>query len=155
MMEFPVPPGDRRHTAVKRPKPDAFTGIIDIWPVGDHDLHHTKCHLFDRLKAEHGFNGGDTTLMDDMRERERRSPEMLEPLTHPPGHAQADFGAAVVAMGGVQQKAHFFVMDLAHGRACCVRAYPAATADALVDGHVQAFGFFGSKRYGLALHREG
>ena len=65
------------------------------------------------------------------------------PLAHPPGHAQADFGEAIVIIGGVERKAHFFVMDLPHSDACFVRAYPAATAEAWVDGHVHAFAFFG------------
>ena len=47
-----------------------------------------------------------------MRERERRTREMFVPLAYPPGHAQADFGEAVVVIGGVEQKAYFFVMDL-------------------------------------------
>ena len=68
---------------------------------------------------------------------------MLVPLAHPPGHAQADFGEAVGVIGGIEQKAHFFVMDLPHSDACFVRAYPAATAEAWVDGHVHAFAFFG------------
>ena len=67
----------------------------------------------------------------------------IVPLAHPPGHAQADFGEAVVIIDGVEQKAHFFVMDLPHSDACFVRAYPAATAEAWVDGHVHAFAFFG------------
>lgn len=78
-----------------------------------------------------------------MRQRERRGREMFVPLAHAPGHAQADFGEAVVVIGGIEQKAHFFVMDLPHSDACYVRAYPAATAEAWVDGHVHAFAFFG------------
>ena len=78
-----------------------------------------------------------------MRQRERRGREMFVPLAHPPGHAQADFGEAVVIIGGVEQKAHFFVLDLPHSDACFVRAYPAATAEAWMDGHVHAFAFFG------------
>ena len=34
-------------------------------------------------------------------------------------------------------------MDLPHSDGCFVRAYPAATAEAWVDGHVHAFAFFG------------
>jgi transposase len=34
---------------------------------------------------------------------------------------------------GVEQKAHFFVLDLPHSDACFVRAYPAATAEAWMD----------------------
>jgi len=59
----------------------------------------------------------------------------------PPGHAQADFGEAVVVIDGIEQKAHVFVMDLPHSDACYVRAYPAATAEAWADGHVHAFVF--------------
>jgi hypothetical protein len=65
------------------------------------------------------------------------------PLAHSPGHAQADSGEAVVVIVGVEQKAHFFVIDLPHSDACFVRDYPAATAEAWVDGHVHAFAFFG------------
>ena len=69
--------------------------------------------------------------------------------------ARADFGEAVVVIDGVKQKAHFFCMVVIvapsvratmatpHGDACHVRAYPAATAEAWVDGHVHAFAFFG------------
>jgi hypothetical protein len=68
---------------------------------------------------------------------------MFVPLDHRPGHAQADFGEALVVIGGVEQKAHFFAFDLPHSDACYVRAYPAATAEAWMDGHIHAFAFFG------------
>jgi transposase len=132
---------------VKRPKLDGFTEIIDGWLEGDREVHrkqrHTAKRVFERLRDEHGFTGGYTIVKDYMRERERRGREMFVPLAHPPGHAQADFGEAIVVIGGVEQKAHFFVMDLPHSDACFVRAYPAATAEAWIDGHVHAFAFFG------------
>jgi transposase len=34
--------------------------------------------------------------------------------------------------------------DLPHSDACYVRAYPAATTEAWLDGHVHAFAFFGA-----------
>ena len=68
---------------------------------------------------------------------------MFVPLAHAPGHAQADFGEAMVVIGGVEQKAHFFALDLPHSDACFVRAYPAAVSEAWIDGHVHAFAFFG------------
>ena len=61
---------------------------------------------------------------------------MFVPIAHPPGHAQADFGEAIVIIGGVEQKAYFFVMDLPHSDGCFVRAYPSATAGAWMDGCV-------------------
>lgn len=66
------------------------------------------------------------------------------PLSHPPGHGQADFGEALVVIGGIEQKAYFFALDLPYSDACYVRAYPAANTEAWLDGHVHAFVFFGA-----------
>ena len=65
----------------------------------------------------------------------KRHREVFVPLSHPAGHAQADFGEAMVVIGGVERKAHFFVLDLPHSDGCYVRAlYPAAVSEAWVDG---------------------
>ena len=147
MLSFSVPPGYRREKPIKRPKLDGFTVIIDSWLEADKVIQrkqrHTAKRIWERLQAEHGFTGGYTIVKDYVRERERRTREMFVPLAHPPGDAQADFGEAVAVIAGVEQKAHFFVMDLPHSDAYFVRAYPAATAEAWMDGHVHAFAFFG------------
>lgn len=147
MIVYSVPPGYRRTAPVKRPKLDGFTEIIDQWLREDvgrpRKQRHTAKRIFDRLREEHGFTGGYTIIKDYLREHERRGREMFVPLHHAPGHAQADFGEAQVVIGGAEQKAYFFVFDLPHSDACYVRAYPAATAEAWVDGHVHAFAFFG------------
>ncbi len=121
--------------------------IIDAWLREDADRprkqRHTAKRVLDRLREEHGFTGGYTIVKAYLREHQRRGREMFVPLHHAPGHAQADFGEALVVIGGVEQKAHFFAFDLPHSDACYVRAYPAATAEAWADGHVHAFAFFG------------
>ena len=68
---------------------------------------------------------------------------MFVPLSHPPGHAQADFGEADAIIAGVKYRAHFFVMTLPHSDACFVAAYPSATTEAWLDGHNRTFAFFG------------
>jgi transposase len=147
MLSFSVPPGYRRKAPVRRPKLDGFTEIIDAWLEADRGVHrkqrHTAKRVFERLREEHGFTGGYTIVKDYMREQERRGREMFVPLAHPPGHAQADFGEAMVIIDGVERKAHFFAFDLPQSDACYVRAYPAATSEAWVDGHLHAFAFFG------------
>ena len=147
MMAFSMPPGYRRTAPVKRPKLDGYTEIIDGWLEGNREVHrkqrHTAKRVFERLRDEHGFTGGYTIVKDYIREHGRRSREMFVPLAHPPGHAQADFGEAMVIINGVEQKAHFFCLDLPHSDACFVRAYPTATAEAWVDGPINAFAFFG------------
>jgi len=68
---------------------------------------------------------------------------MFVPLSHPPGHAQCDFGEALVVIGGVQRKAHCFIVDLPHSDGCFVKTYPAETTEAFLDGHVSALAFLG------------
>ena len=65
------------------------------------------------------------------------------PLAHQAGHAQADFGEAWAVLGGVRRKVHVLVVDLPQSDAIFLKAYLAETAEALCDGHVAAFDFFG------------
>ena len=78
----------------------------------------------------------------NVRAQKRGSREMFVSLSHPPGHGQADFGEALVVIGGIEQKAYFFAFDLPHSDACYIHAYPAANTEAWLDGHVHAFAFF-------------
>ena len=65
------------------------------------------------------------------------------PLHHPPGHAQVDFGEAVVEVGGRREKVAFFCLILPHSNLWFVKAYPRETTEAFLDGHVSAFAFLG------------
>src|SRR3954462_12927618 len=147
MLRFSVPPGYRRSKPPVRPKLDGFTGLIDRILEEDRGRprkqRHTARRIFQRLKAEHGFTGGETIVRAYVRERRLQGREMFVPLAHPPGHGQADFGEAVAVIGGEERKIHFFCLDLPHSDACFVKAYPAETAEAFCDGHNAAFAFFG------------
>ena len=48
-----------------------------------------------------------------------------------------------MVIGGVEQKAHYLILDLPHSDGCFVKAYPAETTEAFLDGHVSAFAFLG------------
>ena len=147
MLRHSEPPGYRRRQPPKRPKLAPFTDIIDRILEEDRTVHrkqhHTAKRIFERLRAEHGFTGKETIVKDYVRERRLRRREMFVPLSHPPGHAQADFGEADAIIAGVKDRAHFFVMTLPHSDACFVAAYPAAATEAWLDGHNRAFVFFG------------
>ena len=147
MLAYSVPPGYRRQTTPKRPKLEPFTGVIDRILEGDHKVpkkqRHTAKRIFERLRDEYGFDGQYTIVKDYVRGSRRQSREMFAPLSHPPGHSQCDFGEALVVIGGVEQKAHCFVLDLPHSDGCFVKAYPAETTEAFLDGHVSAFAFLG------------
>src|SRR5664279_4350167 len=68
---------------------------------------------------------------------------MFIPLAHAAGTAQADFGEALVIVGGEERKAHYLAIDLPHSDDCFVMAFPAETTEAFLEGHIQAFAYFG------------
>ncbi len=147
MLLHSEPPGYRRKKPVRKPKLGPFTGVIDQILEEDRKLpkkqRHTAKRIFERLRAEYGFEGGYTIVKDYICEVRRRTREVFVPLHHAPGHAQADFGEAQAWIGGVECKVHFLVVDLPYSDAIFVKAYPRETSEAFCDGHVAAFAFFG------------
>ena len=147
MLLFSEPPGYRRSAPIRRPKLDAFTAQIDQWLLEDKSCHrkqrHTAKRVFDRLRDECGFTGGYTIVKDYIREQKQGGQEMFVPLSHKPGHAQADFGEARAIIAGTEQKVFFFALDLPHSDGSYIRAYHRANTEAWLDGHVHAFAFFG------------
>jgi transposase len=147
MLCYSVPPGYQRTKPIHRPKLGPWLGVIEA--ILEHDQtqpkkqRHTAKRIFDRLRAEHDYTGGYTIVKDYVRLRRLRHEEMFMPLSHAPGEAQADFGEAQVVIGGVEQKAHYFVMDLPQSDDSFVVAYPAETTEAFCDAHVRAFEYFG------------
>jgi transposase len=144
---FSVPPGYRREQPPARPKLDPLVPVIDAILASDREApvkqRHTAQRIFERLRDEHGYTGGYTVVKDYVRPARLRLREAFVPLSHPPGHAQVDFGQCIGFIGGVRTVMHVFCMDLPHSDAPFVKAYPAETTEAFLDGHVSAFGFFG------------
>ena len=149
MLSYSAPPGYRRTKPVRRPKLDGFTGIVDAILEADTDpdvprkQRHTAHRIFERLRDEHGFSGGYTIVKDYVRSRRQSTREAFVPLHHPPGHAQVDFGEAVVELRGQREKIAFFCLILPHSNIWFVKAYPRETTEAFLDGHVSAFAFLG------------
>ena len=157
MLAYSAPPGYRRQDPPRRPKLEPFTGVIDAILESDRQVprkqRHTAKRIFERLRDEHGFTGQYTIVKDYVSEglRPRAAAtdagdvRPLVPCTgsHAPGHAQCDFGEAVAVIAGVERKVHYFVLDLPHSDGCLVKAYPAETTEAFLDGHVSAFAFLG------------
>ncbi len=147
MVAFSVPPGYRREQQAKRPKLDAWVGVIDAILQDDTQRpakqRHTAKRVWERLREEHQFTGGYTIVKDYLRSASQRGREMFVPLVHPAGEAQADFGEALVVIAGVECKAHYLAMDLPHSDDCFVVAFPAETTEAFLEGHMRAFAYFG------------
>ena len=153
MLRYRLPPGYRRTQPIRCPKLDGFMGIID--QILRDDQHrpkkqrHTAKRICERLRAEHAFRGGYTIIKDYVREKRLGGQEMFVPLVHPPGDAQADFGAALVVVDGVERKAHYLVVDLPHSDDAFVKAFPAETTEAFCEGHNAAFHYFGGVPRGI------
>src|SRR5450759_436587 len=147
MLGYSIPPGYRRKEPPKRPKLGPWVGVIDTILEEDQSKpakqRHTAQRIFDRLRAEHGFTGGYTIVKDYVRAATLRHREVFVPLVHAAGTAQADFGEALVIVGGEQRKAHYLTIDLPHSDDCFVMAFPAEPTEAFLEGHVQAFAYFG------------
>ena len=147
MLKYSTPPGYQRSEPPLSPKLDPFKGVVDQILQDDLKVpkkqRHTAKRIYQRLRDEHSFDGKYTIVKDYVRHSRLTTQEMFVPLTHPPGHAQADFGEALVMIGGAERKAHFLAIDLPHSDGCFVKAYPAETTEAFCDGHNAAFAFFG------------
>ena len=147
MLRHSLPSGYRRKEPAKRPKLGPWLGVIDSILEEDKQRpakqRHTAKRIFDRLRAEYGFTGGYTIVKDYVRLHQQRSQEMFVPLAHAPGTAQADFGEALVVMAGAELKAHYLAMDFPHSDDIFVMAFPGETTEALLEGHVQAFSYWG------------
>jgi transposase len=147
MLQYSVPPGYRRRERPISKKLGPYMAWIDKVLADDRLVHakqrHTAQRIFERLRDEEGFSGGYTIVREYVAQAQLRSREMFIPLSHRPGHAQADFGQADGYIAGKKVRFHYFCMDLPHSDGCFVKAYPAETAEAFCDGHVAAFDFFG------------
>jgi len=70
---------------------------------------------------------------------------MFVALADAPGTAQADFGQAQAIVAGVECTAHYLAIDLPHSDDIFVMAFPAETTEAFLEGHVQAFAYWGAQ----------
>ena len=116
MLAYSEPPRYLRTAPIRRPKLDLYVAQIDSWLAEDKTRPRKQRHIakkiFKRLRDACRFDGRYTIVTDYLRAQKGGSREMFMPLSHPPGYGQADFGEALVIIGGIEQKAYFFALDL-------------------------------------------
>ena len=71
---------------------------------------------------------------------------LVQALYEPVSHSS---DGLLVVIGGVERMAHCFVLDIPQSDGCFVKAYPAETTEAFLDGHVSAFAFLGGVAQGI------
>lgn len=141
------PPGYRQHVPRRKPKLEPFLPIIYRILEDDRQApqkqRHTAHRIFERLRDEHGYTGGETVVKDAVREWKQAGREVFLPLSHPPGEAQVDFGEATIKLDGIETKVALFVMTLPYSGAILVQAFPRECTETFLEGHRLAFEYFG------------
>jgi transposase len=148
-LEDPGPWTYRQACPRSKPVMDAVAPIIASWQEEDQSRprkqRHTAKRIWERLVAEHGFRGAETTVRQWVREHRPASLRAVTvPLTHDAGaEAQIDFGEALVRIAGVETVVQLFCARLAYSTRDVVRGYTRQDRAAWLDGHVHAFATWG------------
>jgi transposase len=106
--------------------------------------HHTAKRIYDRLIEDLCFQGSESTIRLAVREIKADIPQVFIPLSFEPGEAaQVDWGEATIYLNGVRTKVMLFCMRLCHSCAYFVMAFPSQNEESFLEGHIQAFQYFG------------
>jgi transposase len=147
MLTHTEPPGYRMRKARQKRKLEPFLPILHEILAADQQApkkqRHTATRIFHRLRDEHSYDGGYTTVRNAVRQWQQGSQEVFLPLAHPPGEAQVDFGHAQVDLAGERTPVALFVMTLPYSDAIYIQAFPRECTESFQEGHRRAIEFFG------------
>jgi transposase len=106
---------------------------------------HTSAQIFRRLRDEHDYRGGYAQVQRYTHKHRRRHQETFIPLGHLPGQRlEADFGHIHVDFPDGRRLVPFLVTAWAYSNAPFVLALPFERTEAILEGMVTAFEFFGA-----------
>jgi transposase len=131
------------------PKLGPFQALIDQILTADDDAppkqRHTAAQVFRRLRDEHGYAGRYAQVQRYVRKHRPRRQETFIPLEHLPGRRlEADFGHIHVDFPDGRRLVPFLVTAWAYSNAPFVLALPFERTEAVLEGMVAAFEFFGA-----------
>jgi transposase len=131
---------------------EPYLEIIDGWLTNDKESpkkqRHTAVRVYNRLKTEHGFRGAETTVRRYVRQAKLRlglnGRQAFIPSDPEAGiEAEVDWGRCRAIISGQETLLKFFCMRSKYSGKHFVRCYPCERQQALFDGHIRAFSFFG------------
>jgi transposase len=106
---------------------------------------HTAAQLFRRIRDENDYRGGYAQVQRYLRKHRRKHEETFIPLGHLPGQRlEADFGHIHVDFPDGRRLVPFLVTAWAYSNAPFVLALPFERTEAILEGMVKAFEFFGA-----------
>src|SRR5271166_2339442 len=149
ILKHPQPnpiPRERNRTA---PVLGLFQSIIDQILLDDEEAppkqRHTAMQVFRRLRDENGYPGCYGQVQRYVRKHRQRHAETFIPLGHLPGQRlEADFGHIHVDFPDGRKLVPFLVATWAYSNAPFVLALPFERTEAILEGMVAAFDFFGA-----------
>lgn len=128
-----------------------FLKIIDKWLENDKQMpkkqRHTATRIYNRLKQDHGYTGGDSTVRRYAREAKLRIgigiSKAFIPCDPPVGReAEVDWGTCIAILNGKKTRLKLFCIRSKYSGKHFVRCYPCERQQAFFDAHIQAFYFF-------------
>ncbi len=139
-------------TAQPYPVLSPYLELIEQWLKADKQRpkkqRHTAVRVYNRLRQEHAFQGAETTVRRYVREAKLRlgvgSQQVFIPCDPQIGiEAEVDWGRCIAILAGVETKLKLFCMRSKCSGKHFVRCYPCERQQALFDGHIRGFSFFG------------
>jgi transposase len=129
-----------------------YVTTIERWLTDDMDQprkqRHTAVRIYNRLRTEYGFEGGESTVRRYVREARRRlgvTPmQVFIPLEPELGmEAEVDWGGCHAIVAGEYTKLKAFCMRSKGSGKPFVQCFPCERQQAFFEGHIEAFGFYG------------
>lgn len=147
------PWGYKERESQNSPVLGPYQAIIDGWLKNDQEQpkkqRHTSRRVFNRLVAEHGFFGGESTIRRYVRRAKidlglDASCQVFIPCEPDAGReAEVDWGTATAVIAGEPVRLKFFCMRSKFSGKHFVRFYPCERQQPFFDAHIRAFEFFG------------
>ena len=105
---------------------------------------HTSRRIFERLRDEHGYAGGESTVRRKVHELKNSQPKAFIPLEFGPGEAmQVDWGQAYFYIRDVRELLNYFCARLCYSRKFFVVAYRHQDEESFLEAFVRTFDEFG------------
>lgn len=144
-------PWERKDYAARSPSvlTPEMKAYIQSWLKSDEEegtpkQHHTARRIYNRLRDEVGFIGGESTVRAYVRSLKEKTHEVFVPLAFDPGEAvQIDWGEASIWLDGCKKTVYLFCARLCYSEAPFVIAYRRQNLESFLDALNQAIVYFG------------
>ncbi len=132
---------------VKYPVLEDFIPVINQWLEDDMKVkrkqRHTAVRIFHRLRDEHSFTGGYSSVRDYVRKKKKilyESHNACVPLAHPMLHGQVDFGESEYLDGSNQQKKGYcLTISFPYSNHAYSMFFPSQNQECLLEGMKRIF----------------